>query len=152
MKLQTTENNSKRSYVIGAANIRAELKTAFPGVKFSVTSQSYSMGNCIDVRWTDGPTEEAVSAIAMKYEKCGFDGTDDSTYTRKENVEWTDKFGGAKTVSCDRNVSKTLLEKAIDACGLRDRFIVVDERGTVQSPFDRELERVVYRTAYAMSA
>jgi hypothetical protein len=40
---------------LAASNIRAELKKAFPGVKFSVRSETFSGGDSIDVKWMDGP-------------------------------------------------------------------------------------------------
>ena len=40
--------------------IRQELAKAFPGIKFSVKSKSYSGGSSIDVGWTDGPTPKMV--------------------------------------------------------------------------------------------
>ena len=51
-----------------AAQVRASLKAEFPGVKFSVRSDSYSGGDSIRIEWTDGPTEEDVKAIAQKFE------------------------------------------------------------------------------------
>ncbi len=57
-----------------AKMIRAELKTHFPGIKFSVKSSSYSGGASIAIGWTDGPTEKAVDTIVGKYEGKTFDG------------------------------------------------------------------------------
>jgi len=57
--------------------VRRSLKEAFPGVKFSVRSRVYSGGASIDVRWTDGPTEKAVEAIAGKFSSATFDGMRD---------------------------------------------------------------------------
>jgi len=53
--------------------VRAALKTAFPGVKFSVRSHGYAGGASIDVRWTDGPHEADVSAVVKAYEGASFD-------------------------------------------------------------------------------
>ena len=64
--------------------IRAELKKAFPGVKFSVTSNGYSMGDSVYVDWTDGPTRDQVHSIAGKYQEGHFDGmTDSYDYTNR---------------------------------------------------------------------
>ena len=57
--------------------VRSALKAAFPGVKFSVRSDSYSGGASINVTWTDGPTEKAVEAISNRYQGCDFDGMQD---------------------------------------------------------------------------
>lgn len=51
-----------------AAQVRASLKAGFPGVKFSVRSDSYSGGDSIRIEWTNGPAEEDVKAIAQKFE------------------------------------------------------------------------------------
>ena len=48
--------------------IRKELKAAFPGQKFSVRVDRYSLGSSIDVRWTDGPTIKQVEAQTRKHE------------------------------------------------------------------------------------
>lgn len=61
-----------------AKMIRAALKTAFPGVKFSVRC---SRGSAINVRWTDGPTVDDVRAITQLYRGGGFDGMQDLRYS-----------------------------------------------------------------------
>lgn len=66
--------------------IRAALKEAFPGVKFSVRSDSYSLGASINVRWTDGPTQSAVSAVTEAFRAADFDAMTDSTNYRPATV------------------------------------------------------------------
>jgi len=61
----------------GAQNLKADLAKAFPGVSFSVTSKSFSMGDSIHVSWTGGPSAEAVGKIAGKYQHGWFDGMED---------------------------------------------------------------------------
>lgn len=61
-----------------AKAIRAELKVAFKGVKFSVTSESYSMGDSVSVSWTNGPSRAEVDAITDKYQEGHFNGMIDS--------------------------------------------------------------------------
>ncbi|MDD4588844.1 MAG: hypothetical protein PHG06_00245 [Parabacteroides sp.] len=46
-----------------AKHIRTELKAMFPRTKFSIRSSSYSMGTDVHIKWTDGPTEEAVQNV-----------------------------------------------------------------------------------------
>lgn len=64
-----------------AAAIRKDLKEAYPGIRFSVTSSNYAGGNSI---WIDVPgtfTHEQISAvkdIAAAYKMGEFDGMDDS--------------------------------------------------------------------------
>ncbi len=90
------------SYALGAKNLRTELKRAFPHVKWSVKSESYSGGCSINVNWALGPTSEEVRAISGKYGYGTFDGmTDTSGYV--DDMSFTDVFGGAKYVSESRS-------------------------------------------------
>ena len=57
-----------------AKAIKAELKKAFPSIKFSVRSSNFSMGNSVDIGWTNGPPDKAVEEITDKYEYGHFDG------------------------------------------------------------------------------
>lgn len=61
-------------WAAAAKAIRKELKTAFPGVSFSVKSEAYSMGTSVNVYWTDGPTSKEVNSIIGKYQYGHFDG------------------------------------------------------------------------------
>ena len=61
--------------------VRAALKKAFPGVKFSVRSHVYSGGASINVGWVDGPKTKAVEAVAGAYSGGGFDGMIDMAYS-----------------------------------------------------------------------
>ena len=60
-----------------AKMIRAELKKAFPKTKFFVTSTSFSMGDAVDIRWTDGPITSSVEEITGKYRYGHFNGMKD---------------------------------------------------------------------------
>jgi conjugative element/phage-associated large polyvalent protein len=63
--------------------VRGALKRAFPGVKFSVRSETYSMGASIDVEWTDGPSTAEVNPVARAFAGKRFDGMiDGSTYAK----------------------------------------------------------------------
>lgn len=61
--------------------LKRRLQREFPDVRFSVRSESYSMGSSIDIRWTDGPTRAQVDAIAGQYKSRGFDGMIDLAYS-----------------------------------------------------------------------
>lgn len=54
--------------------VRKALKTAFPDVKFSVRSDTYSGGASIRVGWTDGPTDADVEEVTEPYAGARFDG------------------------------------------------------------------------------
>ncbi len=103
------ETKEVGGYVVGAKNIRIELKRAFPSVKFSVRSESYSGGCSIHIGWTDGPTEEEVRKISDKYQECDFDGMQDLEEYRRS--VWPDVFGGAKYVSESRHESPDFILK-----------------------------------------
>lgn len=64
-----------------AALIRAALKRTFPGVKFGVTTSTYSGGASIRIKWTDGPTTEQVESVAGQFAGKGFDGMIDMAYS-----------------------------------------------------------------------
>ena len=91
-----------RGHTLGAKNIRIELKKAFPEVKFSVRSESYSGGDHININWTDGPLTDDVEKITGKYQKGDFDGMEDIYNYNHENV-WPDVFGGSRYVFENRH-------------------------------------------------
>lgn len=74
---QKAKGKQQSNQAQAAAAIREELKTKFPGVKFSVTSEGFSMGDAVRVKWTDGPTENEVTNITAKYEYGHFNGMED---------------------------------------------------------------------------
>ena len=92
-----------------AKNMRIELKRAFKGIKFSVTS-SY---DSVNVRWTDGPIDEQVEAIVERYENGRFNGMED--IYEYNSSPFNDVFGGVKYVFCNRDDSDKAMQKAIDA-------------------------------------
>lgn len=103
-------NSSETKYVsevVQAAKlIRADLKASFPGIKFRVVTKSYSMGNSINIYWTDGPTRDSVKPLVAKYKDGDFDGMDDS-YTYRPNPENTPR---AKYLFCNRELSDNARE------------------------------------------
>lgn len=95
--------------------IRKALKESFPGAKFSVRSSVYSGGSSIDVSWKDGPCVALVEAITELFNGSYFDGMTDYKGNRThlfngERVSW-----GADFVFCHREVSDTIVEKAINS-------------------------------------
>lgn len=71
-----------------AKAIRAELKSAFPEVKFTVKSTSFAGGDAVHIDWFDGPVWRQVEKITGKYEYGTFDGmTDSYNYdNRREDI------------------------------------------------------------------
>lgn len=99
--LKQVGENEYSSAKHAAANIRIELKRAFPGVKFSVRSERFSGGDSVDVSWTLGPKDEAVQDITAKYQEGSFNGMED-IYEDNEDRTFTTMFGGAKYVQTHR--------------------------------------------------
>ena len=60
--------------------LRVALKKNFPGVKFSVRSESFSMGSAIRVNYTDGPLQSDVESVVNCYAYGGFDGMIDLSF------------------------------------------------------------------------
>ena len=60
---------------------RKALAKAFPGIKFTVRSSTYSGGASIRVGWTDGPLAKQVEAVTSPYAGGGFDGMIDMAYS-----------------------------------------------------------------------
>jgi len=105
-----------KDITVAAKNIRAELREAFPGVKFSVQCSRFAGGNAINISWTDGPTDESVQAITRKYAQGTFDGmTDSYDYNKGEARVFNERHGGARWVHTSREHSAELVTAAIEA-------------------------------------
>lgn len=97
--------------VVAAKNLRKILKKTWPKVKFSVTTSRFAGGNSMSVRWLDGPTTKMVEAWANRFSAGNFDGMTD--YYNYESSPWTELFGSAKYVSCNRKYSDAAIASAI---------------------------------------
>lgn len=66
-------------HAAAAKAIRKELKEKIPGVKFRVRSESFSMGNAVNVYWNgEGTDEREISDVISKYQYGHFDGMHDT--------------------------------------------------------------------------
>jgi len=90
-----------------AKAIRAELKKAFPGIKFRVTSKSYSGGNSVSIDYTDGVLTSEVKDVVSKYEAGHFDGMTDSYEYSNTNAD----LPQVKFVMVSREMSDDAQEK-----------------------------------------
>ncbi|MBW3808161.1 DUF3560 domain-containing protein [Aeromonas jandaei] len=95
-----------RGGVQAAKNVRRDLKNAFPGIKFSVTS-SY---DTINVSWQDGPTRPEVEAVIEKYENGKFDGMTDCF--NFDTTPFNAVFGGCRYTFVQREHSEALMAVA----------------------------------------
>lgn len=91
-----------------ASAIRQELKEKFPGVKFSVKSETYSGGNSVRIYWTDGPEYEAVNRIVKGYQEGHFDGMTDC-YEYHKNRD--PNKPGAKYIYAEKTFSEAEIER-----------------------------------------
>lgn len=88
-----------------AKYIREALKEAFPTIKFSVRSKSYSGGSSIRVEWTDGPTDDAVKSVTSRFEGASFDGMIDLKSYKDSWFNGEPVHFAADYVFTDRNTS-----------------------------------------------
>lgn len=116
-------SNTVSSRITATKNIRIELDRAFPGHKFSITSDTFSGGDSIDVRWTDGVTAKEVDEIIRKYQEGHFDGMSDM-YEYGDRV-FNNTFGGAKYVHSNREVTKERYSQVGEELGYH---VTLDER------------------------
>ena len=101
---------ARRLTVTDAARmIRADLKRAFPNVKFRVYQGSG--GGSINVAWTDGPTAREVDAIAGQYQGAGFDGSIDLAY-------FVDAWVLDGKILGHRTTGTVVSRGSVPACGL----------------------------------
>lgn len=103
-KAEQKAKGQTSSHAGAAAAIKVELKAAFPGIKFSVTSDSFSMGDSVHIGWTDGPTSNEVENISKKYQYGHFDGMTDMY----ESSNSRDDIPQSKYVSASRSISDEL--------------------------------------------
>ena len=97
------------------ANIRKELKAAYPGVKFSVRVRHT---DSVTVIWTDGPKEDDIKTIVGKYRLGHFNSMED-IYEYCE-TPFNKVYGGVSYLFTNREFSDVLTEKAIQE--FNDKF------------------------------
>ena len=103
---------------LASKNIKIELQRAFPGQKFSVTSDSFSMGDSVNIHWTEGPTTKEVEEFTDKYQHSDFDGMQDMSIGRKYGGVFRGLFGSSKYVSCNRTITDETVIAACEKLGL----------------------------------
>lgn len=81
--------------------IRAALKAAFPGVKFSVRLNR----NAAHVAWTDGPMAADVAPVAREFRGSAFDMTADCLMPRVVVVDGERLSYGVDYVTWSRDVT-----------------------------------------------
>jgi uncharacterized protein YfcZ (UPF0381/DUF406 family) len=139
-KVEAKKQRTEAGQVGAAKAIRIELKAAFPSIKFRVTSESYSMGDNVNISWTDGPTLESVEKITKKYQYGHFDGMEDiyeDSNVRKDIPQ-------SKFVFVNRNMSEAteavLKEKLAKYWG-----VDMNDARAVESRTCREAHELIHR-------
>lgn len=89
------------SQAMTAQQIRTKLKETFPDTKFSVTSESFSMGNSVDISWTNGPCTAQVEEISKPHQYGHFNGMEDIYEYSNSRQD----LAQAKYVMTQRNIS-----------------------------------------------
>ena len=136
---QKEKNKGKSSsHAAASAAIKAELAKAFPHVKFSVRSDSLSMGNSVDISWQNGPTVKQVEAISQKYQYGSFNGMEDIY----ETTNYRDDIPQAKYVSEHREVNEELIKQVAEQLGQLHKFPENDYRENA----DQTSRRLLYKT------
>lgn len=102
------------STVLCSRAIKAELKKTFPGVKFSVKSEVFSGGDCVNINYTDSTALiDEVDEVIKKYSQ-GYFGRDnygnDDIYVTYPNLL---NLPRAKYVIATRNMSEHI-KKELD--------------------------------------
>lgn len=94
------------SHAATAKAIRKELKAAFPNQKFTVRAQSYSMGDNVNIDWTNGVSTDKVEEITDKYQEGHFNGMEDIYEYSNRNED----IPQVKFVFTNREISDEVFE------------------------------------------
>lgn len=104
-----------------AAAIRRDLKTAYPTVPFRVRSKSFSGGDDVTIRWTDGPTTDQVARLTGQYREGHFNGQIDLyEYSNQRN-----DIPQVKYVRSTREISRAAYLDAIEHVNRRWGYTLV---------------------------
>jgi hypothetical protein len=120
VELRTSRQRSEPTRAARAAKaIRAALKVKFPGVKFGVTSSTFSQGNAVDVQWQDGPRSSEVEALLENFEDEQLDVARDSWVAKPKDQRFPDrvKYTHVRRTFSPKFLS-TFAERAADAHGI----------------------------------
>jgi len=127
--------------------IKIKLRSRFPGQKFSVTSETFTLGDGVRVTWTDGPTTEEIEKCTEKY--CyGFFDNAENQYKVTNKIEGRSQV---KYVTVFREMSRekeseivTLLQNKLPCCKGKNRNDWVEK-------FNTSMLQLVWREFYDQS-
>lgn len=130
-------SQEKKGAVQVTGNIRKELKAKFPGVKFSVRKRSY---DSVSVNWTDGPTEDQIKEITLKYRDSYFDDMQDMSVSCLS--PFNEIYGGVGYVFVDRDYSDAMKQQAIGILKIKYDHLLDGEDVSVARYNSGELYRI----------
>lgn len=96
-----------------AKMIRASLKEAFAGVRFSVRSRRYAGGCSIDVSWLDGPNQRQVDGVIDRFQGSYFDGSIDYQGYVTASIDGEAARFSADFISTTRDYSDAAIQRAL---------------------------------------
>lgn len=109
-----------------AKRIRKALKSQFPGQKFSVRTDRFSGGSSCDIRWIDGPTQDAVSAVVDQVK---------ASDPHEAHHHWhEDYWSGSHYYNLSREYSVAALESAANGIS-QNHFDFADTRYDVVASY-----------------
>lgn len=128
--------HDKKGYSTGkfvAVNVRIELKKAFPGTKFSVTSDY----NSVRVSWEDGPSGRDVDGIVNKYQHGSFDGMADIYESNAS--PWNEVFGGVDYAFTSHDFSDEAKNRLLDTIRMsfKENFDLLPQRPLLEMMRER---------------
>ena len=113
--------------------IKAELKKAFPWVKFSCKYSSFSMWDDVHIQRKWWPTESEVEKIALHYQAWHFDWlTDMYEYTNDKPCNMTAKYVFCKRENDEDEIKTWIKELWIDTDILWDRYNIFESLSDVR--------------------
>jgi hypothetical protein len=107
-----TVSNGKYDSAPVSKNIKTILSRLWPSIKWSVTHESFSMGDSVSVKWIDGPSEKQVENTVGCFVNSRFDGmTDMSEYVSNS----MHVFGSTKFMHYRRAFSQEKINSLLPA-------------------------------------
>ena len=138
-KNETGENLMTSKMYMSCADtaklVRKALKEAFPAIKFSVRSDTYSGGASIRVGWVDGPSTEQVEDVAGVFRGAYFDGMIDYQGTITSAINGEPVRFAADFIFFNRTYSDAALALACSAVATKYAGNIKALAGTL-SPVD----------------
>lgn len=132
--------------------IRADLKVAFPAVKFSVKSSRYSMGSSVSVQWTDGPNVKQVEWVMSTYDFRYYDSHTDYHGTSEARMIGDQLVRSSVSLSASRKTTRGVCEAVVKAVNMAPQYGVT-VKGNDEAAYIEAIDYGVQRHCWqALSA